>query len=127
MGANAVAQLFYRKNGCISPVAGDKKLALQLSPAAGREVDAEMRQPFVPRTRNPHLFGAIFRGVSGQRVKLLGCELRPVKLRREFERLAGFDTPFYPHLSGAMILPVGKETDAVGAGKNIIEMLFQLR
>ena len=89
MGPDAVPQLFHRKDGFISPVAGDKKLALQLSPAAGREVDAEMRQPFVPRARNPHLLGAIFRGMSGQGVKFPGCELRPIKLRREFERLPG--------------------------------------
>src|SRR6476646_9723044 len=126
MGADAVLQLFHRKDGFISPVARNKKLALQLRPAAGREVDTEMRQPFVPRARNAHLLGAIFRGMTGQGVKFPGCELGPIKLRREFERLAGFDAPFYPDLSGAMILPVGKETDAVGTGKNVVQMFFQL-
>src|SRR5437763_750593 len=32
-----------------------------------------------------------------------------------------------PDLGGAMILPIGKEADTVSAGKNIVEVMFELR
>ena len=85
MRPDLVAKFFDREDGFISPVARNEIFGLQLSPATGREVHAEMRQPFIPGAGDTHLFSAIFRRVVSQRMELSGRELRAVKFRREFE------------------------------------------
>ncbi len=58
MGSHMVSKLFDRQNGFVSPLPGNQILGLQFGPAAGRKVYAEVRQPFVPGTRNAQLFRA---------------------------------------------------------------------
>ncbi len=65
MGSHVVSKLFDRQYGLVSPLPGDQVLGLQFGPAAGREVDAEVRQPFIPGTGNAQLFGATFRRMPG--------------------------------------------------------------
>jgi hypothetical protein len=77
MRSDMVSKLFDRQNGFVSSIPGDQILRLQFSPAAGREVDAEVRQPFIPGTGNAQLFGTTFGGMPRYRVESPGCKLGP--------------------------------------------------
>src|ERR1700756_4306664 len=60
-------------------------------------------------------------------MQIAGCRRRPVKVGAWIHVSAQKGTAFDPDLGGAMILPIGKETDTVTTGKNIVEVMFELR
>ena len=85
MRSHLVPKLFDRENGFVPAVARNKIFGLQLGATAGRELHTEMRQSLMPGAGNTHLLSTTFRRMPRHRVKLLGCKLRPIKLRRELE------------------------------------------
>src|SRR5438132_3391388 len=60
-------------------------------------------------------------------MKMSSCRGRSVKAGAWINARALNDTALDPDLGGAMILPIGKETDTVTTGKNIVEVMFELR
>src|SRR5437763_5261752 len=60
-------------------------------------------------------------------MQIASCRRRSEKLGVWIDVRALNDTAFDPDLGGAMILPIGKEADTVSAGKNIVEVMFELR
>src|ERR1019366_5148466 len=80
----------------------------------------------VPGAGHAHLFGAVLGGKLGNRVKVPGCELRAEELRGCRKCLPVADTTLYPDLFDALLLPVGEQTDAVGARLDVIEVVLHL-
>src|SRR5215471_17917548 len=64
--------------------------------------------------------------MSRERVELRCCKLRPKEVRLQLGRSPLFHAAFYPYLCDPMTLPVGKKTDAVATGENVIQVAFQL-
>src|ERR1700751_5942297 len=60
-------------------------------------------------------------------MQIASCPRRSVKVGAWINVRALNDMAFDPDLSGTMILPIGKETDTVTTGKNIVEVIFELR
>ena len=77
MGSHLVPQLLHRQYCLVTLFPRNQVLGLELGPAAGREIDAEMRQPLVPRAGNPQLFRTAFRRMSGKRMEFPGSQLGP--------------------------------------------------
>src|SRR5882724_3185654 len=103
-----------------------KIFGLQFFAGAGRETHFEMREAVVPRTGNAHLLGTIFGGECGDGVKIF-CGARGAEeiLRLLDGRLGRIDSMLEPDFVDALVLPVGEEPDAVGSGKNLVEVVFE--
>src|SRR5947209_7820786 len=84
-----------------------------------------MRQPLVPWPGNALLLGAALRRVACDGVQLLLCKLCAVELRGPCVRVGGSDFALDPNLGGAMVLPVGKQADAVACSKDLIEVVLK--
>src|SRR5947209_9585130 len=107
-------------------LARDEVLRLQLFAAAWREVHAEVGQAFVPGTRDAHLLRTVFGRMPGERMQVSGCELGIEERRLHLCRSARFHFAFDPDLGGPVVLPVGKEADAVPASENVVQVLFEM-
>ena len=91
---------------------------------AGGEAHAEVGEAFVPGAGDTHLLGAVFGGERGDGVKILGGEFGAEEFRLGVEGLAFFVAALHPDFAEILILPVGEEADAVGAGLNGVEVVF---
>ena len=84
MRTNLVAKRFNRENRFMARLRGTKYSVCDSAPLLGvkfmRKCGSRYSGPGIPRCSS-----AIFRGVSGQRVKILRGELRSIKFGREFE------------------------------------------
>ena len=58
-------------------------------------------------------------------MKLRFGEFCPKEFGRKRGRACLIDAALEPDLSGLMVLPVGKQTDAIGARENFIDDFFQ--
>src|SRR5260370_20137435 len=96
-------------------LAGHEVLRLQLFTSAGREAHAKVRQSFIPRTRNAHLLRTVLGGKFSNGVKILAGEFRSEEFRSCLKRLTLFHAAFEPHFADPLVLPVGKQADAVRA------------
>src|SRR5258705_8938505 len=124
MRRDLVAKLLDSNDGRIGFFARHEVLRLEFRSTARRKVHAKVGEPFVPRSRYTHLFSAVFCRVTGKRMQIAGCWGCSVKIGAWIDVRALDDTAFDPDLGGTMILPVGKETYAVAAPENIIEVVF---
>src|SRR5437868_4551292 len=109
-------------------LARNKIFTLQFLAAAGRVLHPEMRQPLVPGAWNTHLRCAVFRRDARDWMPIGRRERGPEKRRRH---LAGRGLVslalLEPKLVDTFAPPICKETDAVAAAENRIELVFHLR
>src|ERR1035441_4108644 len=127
MRRDLVAQFLDCENRLVAAVAGHQVLRLQFLAARRCKVHSKMRQPLEPWPWLPLLLRATFGVVSGQWMKLLRGQLRTKELRRPIVFIALRKTAFDPKLRAHMILPVCKNTHAVAARENLLEVCFQMR
>ena len=126
MWRDLVAQFFHCQNRVNRIWSRDKEFGLQLFAGAGREAHAEMWKAFVPGARNSQLFGAVLRPSATNRMEIF-CRWRAaVEIFRCREFVTGFGAALDPDFREFLILPVGKQADAVGAGFDGVEVLFKL-
>src|SRR3984893_13848547 len=90
-------------------------LRLQLFSRARREPHAKMRQSFIPRTRHAHLFRTVLSGKFSDGVQIPGSTLRPEEFRGRVKSLPLFNAALDPNFSDTLVLPVGKQANAVRA------------
>src|SRR4051794_5256933 len=64
--------------------------------------------------------------MPGERMQVSGCELGIEERRLHLCRSARFHFAFDPDLGGPVVLPVGKEADAVPASENVVQVLFEM-
>ena len=127
MWGDAVAELLDGEDCFVGVFAGDEVLGLDLSAAAGGEVEFEVGETLVPGAGDAELLGAAFGGVSGDGVEFLRGLLCTEELRLKFFRgCAWIEAALDPDLSGLVVLPDGEEADAVAAEKYLVEVMFEL-
>src|SRR5437773_3382139 len=116
MRTNLVAQPFDCQNCLDRMPTRQEVLRLQLLADAGRKAHAKVRQPFIPGAGHAHLLRTILGGKFSNRVQIPDGAFGPKKFRGCVERLPFFDAALYPNFVDTLLLPVGKQADAVGAG-----------
>ena len=126
MRSHLIAQTLDRQNRVKGVTPGHEVFRLELFAGAGSEAHAEVGQPLVPGAGHSHLLGAVLGGELGNGVKISGRELRAEEFRGRRECLTVFDTALDPELINSLFLPVGEQTDAVGARQNFVEVLLHL-
>ncbi len=126
MRGDVVAEFFNGKDCLIGAIAGDEVFGLEFCSAAGGEVHAEVGHTLIPGAGDALLLGTIFGGVSGERMKFLCGEGCSVELGGHVYLAAGLNAALDPDLRGAMVLPVGKEADAVATVEDGVEVVFKL-
>src|SRR6266705_6449313 len=94
-------------------LAGHEVFRLQLFTDARREAHTKVRQSFIPRPGNAHLLRTVLGGKFGNGVKILGSTFRPEEFRGCVKRVPLFNAALEPDFTDALVLPVGKKTDAV--------------
>lgn len=110
------AQRLHRRDGVPD---GHEVLGLEFVPDAGREVQAEMRDPFVPRSGDAELSRAIVR----RDTRRVGRMPWPVRRRRAEEVPASSPRSFDPDLVHLVAGPVGEQADAVPGVLDLVEVL----
>src|SRR5271154_2239664 len=104
----------------------DEIFRLQFFAGARRESHSKMRQPFVPRANDAHLLGTIFRRKFRNGMQVLSGPMRAEKFWTCLERRSRIDAGLKPNFVETRLLPIGEKTDAVRAGFDGIEMIFEL-
>ena len=85
---------------------------------------AEMRQYFVPGTRQAHLQGATIRRSTADGMPVIGRRCRAMPFGIRYERFVP-NTLLQPDLIDDIALPVDKKTHAVGARHDFCEVIYQ--
>src|SRR5713226_419311 len=96
-------------------LAGNEVLRLQLFTSAGRKAHAKVWQSFIPRTRNAHLLRTVLGGKFSNGVQIPGSAFRPEEFRGCVKCLPFFHAALDPNFVDTLLLPVGKQADAVPA------------
>src|SRR5712692_151762 len=122
--ANLVAQPLNCENCFDRMLTGHEVLRLQLFTSAGGEAHAKVRHPFIPRARHAHLFRTVLSRKFNNGVQVPGSTFGPEEFRGYVKRLPLFDAALDPNFVDTLVLPVGKETDAVPAGLDSIKVVF---
>ena len=124
MRGDLVAEALDGEDGFDGVLTRDEVFGLQLFAGAGSEAHAEVRETLVPGAEDAHLLGAVFGGERGDGMKIFGGEFCAEKFRLGVKGLAFFGAGFEPDFAEIVVLPVGEEADAVGAGLDGVEMVF---
>src|SRR6202021_3694686 len=127
MRADLVAQSFNRQNRFHRMLTGHEILRLQLLPGTRRKTHTKVWQTFVPRARPSPLLRAVFGRQFRDGMQIPVSLFRSEKFRSRVERLPFFLAAFYPNLANTLVLPVGKQAYAVGAGFDRVEVVFHRR
>src|SRR5579863_430725 len=126
MRAHEIVQTLYCQNRVDRMLSRHEVFRLQLFAGARRESHSKMRQPFIPRANDAHLFGTILRREFRNRVQILSGSMRAEKLGACVECRFRVDTGLQPDFVEALLLPVGEKTNAVRARFDSVEMIFEL-
>src|SRR5258708_22681379 len=124
--SDLVAQALHREYGFHGILAGNEKLGLQFLACTGRETHLEMWKTIVPGPRHAHLFGTVFGRKFGDGVKIFFSQCGAEEFRLGAISRLTCDAAFQPDFVDALLLPVGKQADAVGAGLDGVEMILHL-
>src|SRR5271169_2354634 len=101
-------------------------LRLQFLTSAWRETHPKVRQPFIPGSRYAHLFGAVFGRQLGNGVQTSGGQFGTEEVWRCVRCPSFFYSAFYPNFVDTLLLPVGKQADAVRTRFDSIKVVLQL-
>src|SRR5580704_8980298 len=126
MRADEIVQTLYRQNRINSVLSRDEIFRLQFLACAWRESHSKVWKPFIPWANDAHLLRTILRRKFSNGIQVLGGSMRAKKLGACVECLSRIDASFKPDFVETVLLPVGKKTDAVGAGFDGVEMIFEL-
>ena len=126
MWTHLIAQPLDRKDrlDCVAP--GQEVFRLKFLPSARGKAHAEVRQPVVPWPGYAHLFRAILGGKLGDWMQVSGSKLGPEEFPGRFESRPAADAALDPDLVDTLLLPIGKQTDAVTARLNFVEVTLHL-
>ena len=104
-------------------IAGNEVFCLQFAAARRSEVHLEMRQALEPRAGNALLLGAASAAWPVDGMKFFRGELGAEELRLPVVLRARRKPALDPDLRGAVVLPVGKQTDAITRAEDLVEMM----
>src|ERR1700680_1107796 len=113
MRRDRITECLDSTDGIIATVKRNEVLSLQLLAAGRREVQLEVGQPLVPGADGIELVGAAFGWMVEDGVEFGGCQGRIEEAGGRRGCSAVVNAAFDPDLSGAAVLPVGEEGDAV--------------
>ncbi len=85
-----------------------------------------MWKTIVPGSRHAHLFGTVFGRKFSDGVKIFCGQCGAEELRFGAVSRLTSDAAFQPDFVDALLLPVGKQADAVGAGLDGVEVILHL-
>src|SRR5271154_6088745 len=125
MWCDRIAKCLDGSDGLVAAVKGNEELGLQLLTAGGRKVHLEVGQTLVPRAHGIELVGAGFGGMVDDGVEFPGCQPRIEDAGGRRGGSALVDAAFDPDLSGAAVLPVGEEGDAVPCAHDLGQMVLE--
>src|ERR1700694_5975374 len=91
-------------------------LRLQLFTRARGEAHAKMRQSFIPWAGHAHLLRTVLGGKFRDGVEVLGGSFRSEEFRGRIKCLFLLLAALDPNYVNSLVLPVGKEADAIRAG-----------
>ena len=117
-------ELFDGEDGIDRVLAWNIIFRLQLFTGAGRKAHLEVRQALVPGADDSHLLGAVFRRERRDGVKIFAGEFCAEEIRLCVECRLLIFAALQPHFAEELVLPIGEEADAVGAGLDGIEVLL---
>src|ERR1035438_626772 len=103
---------------------GHEVFRLQFFSSAGRETHAKVWESLVPRAGHSHLFGAVLGGKFRNGVQVPGSKFCPEKVRCRISPARVLQPAFYPNFAYALFLPIGEQTDAVGALLDSVKVIL---